>query len=165
MGSGMLLQQTMSLHIEYARVNSRHTCGVMTLLSVAPGALQAFSSSLRRLEMALQRETCSGPSYTSQQDRGGPKAADRSSSPRHCQANHLAGCCARRFLANRDNNMRYVALNILARVVAVDLPAVQRHRSTVVDCVKDADVSIRRREARVLPRVFHCPVKGCRVLR
>ena len=40
--------------------------------------------------------------------------------------------------------MRYVALNILARVVAVDLPAVQRHRSTVVDCVKDADVSIRR---------------------
>jgi len=40
--------------------------------------------------------------------------------------------------------MRYVALNILARVVAVDLQAVQRHRSTVVDCVKDADVSIRR---------------------
>lgn len=40
--------------------------------------------------------------------------------------------------------MRYVALNILARVVSVDLQAVQRHRSTVVDCVKDADVSIRR---------------------
>jgi len=49
-----------------------------------------------------------------------------------------------RFLANRDNNMRYVALNILARVVSVDLQAVQRHRATVVDCVKDADVSIRR---------------------
>ena len=49
-----------------------------------------------------------------------------------------------RFLANRDNNMRYVALNILARVVAVDTQAVQRHRSTVVECVKDADVSIRR---------------------
>jgi len=40
--------------------------------------------------------------------------------------------------------MRYVALNILAKVVSVDLQAVQRHRSTVVDCVKDADVSIRR---------------------
>ena len=51
---------------------------------------------------------------------------------------------ARSFLGNRDNNMRYVALNILARVVAVDLAAVQRHRATVVDCVKDADVSIRR---------------------
>ena len=52
--------------------------------------------------------------------------------------------CLCRFLSNRDNNMRYVALNILAKVVAVDLQAVQRHRSTVVDCVKDADVSIRR---------------------
>ncbi|KAK9830950.1 hypothetical protein WJX81_001389 [Elliptochloris bilobata] len=50
-----------------------------------------------------------------------------------------------RFLANRDNNMRYVALNTLARVVAVDTQAVQRHRSTIVECVKDADVSIRRR--------------------
>ena len=53
-------------------------------------------------------------------------------------------CALSRFLSNRDNNMRYVALNILAKVVSVDLQAVQRHRSTVVDCVKDADVSIRR---------------------
>uniref|UniRef100_A0A383VEJ1 AP-1 complex subunit gamma n=1 Tax=Tetradesmus obliquus TaxID=3088 RepID=A0A383VEJ1_TETOB len=50
-----------------------------------------------------------------------------------------------RFLANRDNNIRYVALNTLAKVVAVDTQAVQRHRATIVDCVKDADVSIRRR--------------------
>ncbi|DBA97265.1 TPA: hypothetical protein ACH3X1_015011 [Trebouxia sp. C0004] len=50
-----------------------------------------------------------------------------------------------RFLANRDNNIRYVALNTLAKVVGVDTQAVQRHRTTVVECVKDADVSIRRR--------------------
>mmetsp|Transcript_434 Transcript_434/g.1115 ORF Transcript_434/g.1115 Transcript_434/m.1115 type:complete len:863 (+) Transcript_434:107-2695(+) len=50
-----------------------------------------------------------------------------------------------RFLANRDNNMRYVALNTLAKVVVVDTQAVQRHRITIVECVKDADVSIRRR--------------------
>jgi Adaptin N terminal region len=31
------------------------------------------------------------------------------------------------------------------QVVGVDTQAVQRHRSTVVECVKDADVSIRRR--------------------
>jgi hypothetical protein len=31
------------------------------------------------------------------------------------------------------------------QVVAVDTQAVQRHRATIVDCVKDADVSIRRR--------------------
>ncbi len=45
----------------------------------------------------------------------------------------------------QDNNIRYVALNTLARVVGVDTQAVQRHRATVVACVKDADVSIRRR--------------------
>ena len=46
-------------------------------------------------------------------------------------------------LVGRDNNIRYVALNTLAKVVGVDTQAVQRHRTTVVECVKDADVSIR----------------------
>lgn len=50
-----------------------------------------------------------------------------------------------RFLAHRDNNIRYVALNTLARVVAVDAQAVQRHRATIVECVKDPDASIRRK--------------------
>ncbi len=39
----------------------------------------------------------------------------------------------------------YVALETLAQVVAVDTLAVQRHRNTIVECVKDADVSIRKR--------------------
>ena len=51
---------------------------------------------------------------------------------------------ARRFLSNKDNNLRYVALNTLAQVVGIDTQAVQRHRVTIVECVKDADVSIRR---------------------
>ena len=50
-----------------------------------------------------------------------------------------------RFLAHRDNNIRYVALNTLAKVVAVDAQAVQRHRATIVECVKDNDASIRRK--------------------
>jgi AP-1 complex subunit gamma-1 len=74
-----------------------------------------------------------------------------------------------RFLLNRDNNIRYVALNTLSKciveqknsnrgedsIVSVSSPdaenvnnamaALQRHRTTVVDCLKDPDISIRQR--------------------
>lgn len=68
-----------------------------------------------------------------------------------------------RFLLNRDNNIRYVALNTLSRTIeqgregsAVDAnsaaSALQKHRSTVVDCLKDPDISIRQR---ALELIYH----------
>ena len=40
---------------------------------------------------------------------------------------------------------RYVALNTLNKVVSMDTNAVQRHRNIILDCLRDGDISIRRR--------------------
>ncbi|ODV94854.1 hypothetical protein PACTADRAFT_50706 [Pachysolen tannophilus NRRL Y-2460] len=50
-----------------------------------------------------------------------------------------------RFLSAKDNNTKYVALNTLLTVISYEPQAVQRHRSTIVSCLQDADISIRRR--------------------
>lgn len=50
-----------------------------------------------------------------------------------------------KFLSNKDNNIRYVALNTLIKVVSIEPNAVQRHRNTILDCLRDPDISIRRR--------------------
>eukprot|EP00571_Detonula_confervacea_P013229 CAMPEP_0172297286 /NCGR_PEP_ID=MMETSP1058-20130122/369_1 /TAXON_ID=83371 /ORGANISM="Detonula confervacea, Strain CCMP 353" /LENGTH=1015 /DNA_ID=CAMNT_0013006419 /DNA_START=58 /DNA_END=3105 /DNA_ORIENTATION=- len=82
-----------------------------------------------------------------------------------------------RFLLNRDNNIRYVALNTLAKCIAdgssshgsgdddggdgggedgsganTAASALQRHRTTVVECLKDPDISIRQR---ALELIYH----------
>ncbi|XWS63638.1 hypothetical protein CRYUN_Cryun06bG0118100 [Craigia yunnanensis] len=55
-----------------------------------------------------------------------------------------------RFLSNRDNNIRYVALNMFMKAMAVDAQAVQRHRATILECVKDSDASISKRALELL---------------
>ena len=73
-----------------------------------------------------------------------------------------------RFLLNKDNNIRYVALNTLSNCIVEakrskgDLTqsvaegantaaaALQKHRTTIVDCLKDPDISIRTRALEVI---------------
>ncbi|KAL7664552.1 AP-1 complex subunit gamma [[Candida] zeylanoides] len=50
-----------------------------------------------------------------------------------------------KFLQTKDNNIRYVALDSLLSVIAIEPMAVQRHRAIIVGCLGDGDVSIRRR--------------------
>ncbi|KAG8740058.1 AP-1 complex subunit gamma-1 [Ceratobasidium sp. 428] len=50
-----------------------------------------------------------------------------------------------KFLSNRDNNIRYVALNAFNKVVATDTNVVQRHWNIIIDCLRDGDISTRRR--------------------
>lgn len=45
-----------------------------------------------------------------------------------------------KFLANKDNNIRYVGLTTLSKVIDIDAEAVQRHRAVVVECLKDPDL-------------------------
>jgi AP-1 complex subunit gamma-1 len=55
-----------------------------------------------------------------------------------------------RLLSNNtsDNNLRYVALTLLNKIICAGsegLSAVQRHRATILECLHDPDISIRRR--------------------
>jgi AP-1 complex subunit gamma-1 len=50
-----------------------------------------------------------------------------------------------KFLVNRDNNLRFVALYTLAKLADKDIASVYRHMNTIIDCLKDYDNSIRSR--------------------
>eukprot|EP00048_Salpingoeca_helianthica_P023263 m.23318 g.23318 ORF g.23318 m.23318 type:complete len:684 (-) comp8471_c0_seq1:1925-3976(-) len=52
-----------------------------------------------------------------------------------------------KFLSNSDRNIRFVALTTLLHMVQTSesSEAVQRHRATVLECLKDPDSSIRKR--------------------
>ena len=47
-------------------------------------------------------------------------------------------------------HFRYVALNTLLHTVHIDKAAVQRHRNTIIECLGDADISIKKRSMELL---------------
>jgi AP-1 complex subunit gamma-1 len=54
-----------------------------------------------------------------------------------------------KFLTNKDANIKYVALSMLHKVVQFDPKSVQRHRTTVMTCLMDSDLAIRRQALEV----------------
>ncbi len=49
-----------------------------------------------------------------------------------------------KFLVNKENNIWFVALKTLQTVVSVDFNAVQRHKQTIIECLKDHDIVIKK---------------------
>jgi AP-1 complex subunit gamma-1 len=58
-----------------------------------------------------------------------------------------------RFLVNKENNIRFIALKCLDQVVNVDYKAVEKHKTTIVGCMKDADVTIRKKALDLVYRI------------
>lgn len=50
-----------------------------------------------------------------------------------------------KFLSHRDNNYKYIALNTLQEVAKTDINSVQKHKAIILECLKDNDVSVKRR--------------------
>ena len=49
-----------------------------------------------------------------------------------------------KFLANKDSNSKYVSLYSLQKVLKHDLSAVQKHKATILECLKENDFTIKK---------------------
>ena len=59
--------------------------------------------------------------------------------------NSLCSTILGRFLTHKDNNYKYIALNTLLVLAATDINSVQKHKTVILECMKDNDISIKRR--------------------
>ena len=58
-----------------------------------------------------------------------------------------------RFLVNKENNIRFIALKCLDQVVSVDYKAVEKHKTTILGCLKDADITIKKKALDLVYRI------------
>ena len=57
----------------------------------------------------------------------------------------LGGSILGQFLANKDNNFKYLALNTLNDIAKIDIDTVQKHKNVILEFLKDPDIAIKRR--------------------
>ena len=58
-----------------------------------------------------------------------------------------------RFLGGRENNLKYAAIDTLARLVRSDPAHAAAHQLAVVDCLRSADTTLRRKTLELLHKM------------
>ena len=57
----------------------------------------------------------------------------------------LASSILGKFLANKDNNYKYIAMNSLMDIARIDLNSVQKHKNIILEFLNDSDIAIKRK--------------------
>ena len=60
-----------------------------------------------------------------------------------------------RFLLNSENNLKYVALNTLSKFLNIDETIVQRHKITILGCLKDSDIIIKKQALNLISQLIN----------
>ena len=66
----------------------------------------------------------------------------------------LGGSILGQFLANKDNNYKYLALNTLNDIAKIDIDTVQKHKNVILEFLKDPDIAIKRRSLDLTYLIF-----------
>ena len=57
----------------------------------------------------------------------------------------LASNILGKFLTNKDNNYKYIAMDSLQDIARIDLPLVQKHKNIILEFLNDNDIAIKRK--------------------
>lgn len=60
-----------------------------------------------------------------------------------------------KFLTLKDNNIKYISLNTLLKVVNIEPKTIQRHQSIIINCLFDQDISIQRRSLELIFKILN----------